>query len=531
MVKSSENDIVSVKIEMLPARDGKRMYTIVAVPKGFVKCPTVMIRNPYEGELKGDDLASMYSNDSRIRNGYALVIQHCRGRGGSEGDHIPYKGEREDGLDLIEHIRSMSHYNGEIFLTGGSYLASTMLMLMGDDLTDVKGAVICVQTDRMYFRNYQNGCCRTFSGAEWWFAMMGEHHPKIRPNEEIYVRPFYKITERALGEDITWFSRELVHDTYDSIWQSDCRTYVMEKTKIPTLFIDGWFDFYTYGMCSMWKRLNQETKAQSCFLMGPYGHATAVASDFEYPLPNGNIPGDPELDWFEHIRLGRPFTQGKIGSFNYYDIGSDEWVAAEYEKDTVKKLLAEHPERSFRLYFTKDRRLAAGRREKGELSYIYDPENIPGGFRFQCMAKAFEPGTVPGVTSFYSDPFEQTKRFFGEVKWHMKVRSDCEDTAFFMRIYLSEGGSDYIIAETITSLSYVCPDYIPGTVAEFEIKTQLAGFTVKRGCSIRCDISSFADEYVPHANVKGKWALVDHSKVAKNTLVFGDSEIILCEKA
>ena len=71
----------------------------------------------------------------------ALVIQHCRGRGGSEGDHIPYKGEREDGLDLIEHIRSMSHYNGEIFLTGGSYLASTMLMLMGDDLQNREALV------------------------------------------------------------------------------------------------------------------------------------------------------------------------------------------------------------------------------------------------------------------------------------------------------------------------------------------------------------------------------------------------------
>ena len=34
--------------------------------------------------------------------GYAFVFQHCRGRGKSSGDCIPYIHEREDGLFLQE---------------------------------------------------------------------------------------------------------------------------------------------------------------------------------------------------------------------------------------------------------------------------------------------------------------------------------------------------------------------------------------------------------------------------------------------
>ena len=45
-------------------------------------------------------------------NGYAVVFQHCRGRGKSSGDCIPYINEREDGLSLQDWIRNQPFYNG-----------------------------------------------------------------------------------------------------------------------------------------------------------------------------------------------------------------------------------------------------------------------------------------------------------------------------------------------------------------------------------------------------------------------------------
>ena len=44
---------------------------------------------------------------------------------------------------------------------------------------------------------------------------------------------------------------------------------------------------------------------------------------------------------------------------------------------------------------------------------------------------------------------------------------------------------------------------------------------------IRVDISSDGGGYVPHANVKGQWAEVCHTKIANNTVFLQDSFIEL----
>lgn len=75
---------------------------------------------------KEENIVISYLNEykSSLSHGYAVVIRHCRGRGKSDGDCIPYINEREYGLDLQQWIRKQSFYNGEIFLKGKSYLTS-----------------------------------------------------------------------------------------------------------------------------------------------------------------------------------------------------------------------------------------------------------------------------------------------------------------------------------------------------------------------------------------------------------------------
>ena len=63
-----------------------------------------------------------------------------------------------------------------------------------------------------------------------------------------------------------------------------------------------------------------------------------------------------------------------------------------------------------------------------------------------------------GIIGFYSKPFSEDADFYGKVRLNMKVRSSCEDTAFFMRVYFTEDGRDYNLTETITSLSNIDDD-------------------------------------------------------------------------
>ncbi|MEE0410602.1 MAG: CocE/NonD family hydrolase C-terminal non-catalytic domain-containing protein, partial [Clostridia bacterium] len=153
-----------------------------------------------------------------------------------------------------------------------------------------------------------------------------------------------------------------------------------------------------------------------------------------------------------------------------------------------------------------------------KITYTYNPEERVDCFKYLDIYKANPANSVDGVISFESEAFSEEVSFYGETSWRMDVSSDCEDTAFFMRLYLVEDGETYNITETITSLSHINPDYIPGEKITIDLKTPPCAFTVKKGSGIRVDISSYGGKYVPHANVKGHWAEVTETKIANNTI-------------
>src|SRR5271154_5510576 len=89
--------------------------------------PTLLMRQPY-----GRDIASTvtYAHPAWFaRNGYNVVIQDVRGRGGSEGEFYPFRHERADGAATIEWLRSSRpESNGRIGMYGFSYQGVTQFL-------------------------------------------------------------------------------------------------------------------------------------------------------------------------------------------------------------------------------------------------------------------------------------------------------------------------------------------------------------------------------------------------------------------
>ena len=146
----SENENLKMMEELVTMKDGVGLYTRYVCPKKEERYPIVFIRTPYEKSHKGvaHDLLE-YESDVFLQNKYAVVVQHCRGTGDSEGFCIPYN-ETEDGMEALEYIRSLPFYNGEIYVTGESYLSTVHLSYIGTNPSDIKGAALAIQTDRMY---------------------------------------------------------------------------------------------------------------------------------------------------------------------------------------------------------------------------------------------------------------------------------------------------------------------------------------------------------------------------------------------
>lgn len=240
----SENEKLKMVEELVRTQDGIGLYTRCVCPKTEERYPIVFIRTPYEKSHNGvsHDLQE-YESDPFIQNGYAVALQHCRGRGDSEGICIPYN-ETQDGLETLEYI--------------------------GGNPPDIKGAALAIQTDRMYFRNYRNGCNYHFCNVGWYLNMMQRQYPS--PNmESALKRPYKDIMKRAVGEDVPQYTACLMNDTYNEFWQDDPRTTCMDQLQIPILLTEGWYDFYLEGMFSMWQRMPEETKKKSALVVGPWG--------------------------------------------------------------------------------------------------------------------------------------------------------------------------------------------------------------------------------------------------------------------
>ena len=81
----------------VPMRDRVNLSADIYLPKTHGKFSTVLMRTPYSNNAD-----AMVEKARRLaNNGYACVIQDCRGRWDSEGDYYPFR-EGEDGHDTQE---------------------------------------------------------------------------------------------------------------------------------------------------------------------------------------------------------------------------------------------------------------------------------------------------------------------------------------------------------------------------------------------------------------------------------------------
>ncbi len=100
----------------VPMRDGITLATDIYLPTEDGCFPVVLLRTAYNRTL--------YYDPYFPRHGMALVVQDCRGRYDSEGEHYPFVTEADDGADTLAWLGVQSWCNGRIGMFGDSYLGA-----------------------------------------------------------------------------------------------------------------------------------------------------------------------------------------------------------------------------------------------------------------------------------------------------------------------------------------------------------------------------------------------------------------------
>ena len=152
-----------------------RLFTVICLPEGCDRAPVVVYRTPYVDAAENmteQEVRAQVLEDFKavLHYGFGGVYQHCRGRGKSEGDCIPYLNERTDTLALYDWIRRQSFYNGELYLYGRSY-SSSVHLVAAPFAQDIKGAVLEVQDSERYNCNFRNGFYKMGLHGGWYVNM------------------------------------------------------------------------------------------------------------------------------------------------------------------------------------------------------------------------------------------------------------------------------------------------------------------------------------------------------------------------
>ena len=504
--------------EMVPMKDGVRLYTYGALPPEGETRGIVFGRNPYAREEPVDMPAYALAHRGILKHGYAYVHQHVRDTGMSEGVWIPYENEREDGLATLEWLRRLPHYGGEIFLSGGSYFATAHFCYLDTNPPDVKGAVFLVQDLNRYNIAFRNGFFKLGHGN--YFVTGYRKKDKSCPrNGDVSLAdfPLADFSRRYWGKPLPVFDNRIKHPRPDDpYWRSgepgsgaECLGAI-EKSTMPILLETGFYDIYTEGVCEMWRSMSTARRSQCALVIDAYDHGGSMATwakgtRGEFPGGSRADAGISDLAWFDYCRTGRPTTFAKPGRTRYYALWENAWKDAPELVDGERIV-----------------RFALG---EGARTWVYDPKRrLPqfpgsggidrGGMQLQPL-----PDFRDDVVSFILPPIEERLDVRGRMTMELSVLSDCEDTCFYVRVSVDKGdGNWYLLRDDITSLSFAVGKYVPGTERSISFRFADHAFRLVKGDVLRVDVSSGNSQFAPHPNVVGDAFACSSPKVAHNTV-------------
>ena len=498
----------------VPMRDGVNLSADIYLPDASGSFPTVLYRTPYDNSLQDHaDRGIFYA-----RQGYAYVVQDCRGRYDSEGTFYAYTADAEDGFDTQEWVGSQRWCNGKIGTVGASYGGHTQWMPAPLGSEYLKAMVPRVTASDLWIEDtYARGVFRLALGLFWGLRNNG----RVRQNADVHDwdRVFRGLpvieADRQSGRDVKFYQDWVKHSGYDDYWRKISNLDSYPKIGAPVLHMGGWFDAYTGGALINFNGMVQQGKTPEArrgqkIIIGPWKHALSESTrlgqlDFG---PQSMVELDAlELRWFDYWLKGIDNGIMDEPPIRLFVMGENAW------RDEYEWPLARTQYESYYLHGDgdADRLVSDGSLSQTPPddepvdSYVYDPENpVPtsgGTFHDDTVMKLgpWDQRPVEGrqdVLVYTGPVLEEDIEVTGAVVLKLHAASSAPDTDFIARLVdVYPDGRAMFVCEGVVRArfrdSIEDPTLMtPGEVYEFTIEMEVTSNLFKQGHRIRLDVSS-----------------------------------------
>jgi putative CocE/NonD family hydrolase len=324
------------RVEMVPMRDGVKLYTVILIPKGATRAPIMLTRTPYNaaarasaarslagtgpaapaatqaaggrgrsGAANKDDALRLLdelnlSDEIFIKSGYIRVYQDVRGKYGSEGVYLMTPSplasgfnssgadDTTDAYDTIDWlVKNVPETNGKVGMIGSSYEGFTVVMALLHPHPALKAA--CPESpmvdgwmgdDWFHYGAFRERNLDYFL-SQTTARGAGVRIPRAHKDdyENFLEKGSAGDFARSLGEDqLPYWRMVEAHPAYDAFWQTQALDKLVGAVPltVPTMWLQGlWDQEDMWGAIHSYRAVEPKDKNNDMnyLVMGPWFHS------------------------------------------------------------------------------------------------------------------------------------------------------------------------------------------------------------------------------------------------------------------
>lgn len=304
-------------------RDGVHLATDVVQLDDGERRPVLLIRTPYSRPA----IWQAHDPISYARRGWVVVLQDVRGRGGSEGEFVPFLQEVDDGFDTIAWCAQQPWSDGTVTMTGYSYNGAVQwlaAMSRPPALKAISPSVIGV--DFLNDFAYEGGAFQQGFLSAWAIGLAASS-----PNPELAKAGLALIPQwpdlllaeggnEQIATALPAYGEWLAGSP--DYWKTADVASVLPSLDLPVWRLAGWYDTFCEGTLAGFEQMADHATAPQRLIVGPWTHIgmfSQATPELDFgPEGNGLLLAS-ELEAF--LRAG---TEGK-GGVTVFVMGRNAW--------------------------------------------------------------------------------------------------------------------------------------------------------------------------------------------------------------
>lgn len=329
-------------------RDGVRLLTDVWRPDTPEPLPVLLTRSPY-----GEKVITANLQPARLAaEGFAVVVQNCRGRFGSEGEWSYVHSDVQDGYDAVEWAGAQPWSNGRVGMFGHSYLGNTQWLAAQTrpPHLEVIAPEACA-ADYWEGTFGAGGAFRLALRVGWTATVIAEMAPswgiedtQLERVREVSLDLYATAHEgdpealravrqkmadavneilrrRPLRDDplwhgrATWLDEAFEHEARsDSHWLRANPTTYYSVIDLPALHVGGWYDIHLGASVRHYTQMRRQAptaraRAAQHLVIGPWDHwhpGESVVGDLDFGPAAAIDLTRQRADWFRRWLKDEP---------------------------------------------------------------------------------------------------------------------------------------------------------------------------------------------------------------------------------